>query len=189
MQLDQGIAAILGVLLGAGLSSTRAIYEWYAKRRRYETAISLELRRAVRMIDAKLSWLERPLPPSIVQSMPNRVVQIDGARLYLGEDEKFTIPLPFWQTNYKEIVSLLPNKSFSSFAETAELIEMFEDKFSDMKLSFRGTVGNPSEMAAACFKDLLAIRQRLKQSEGFALAQGAPADAPQAARLSLDITL
>lgn len=169
--MDQGLAAILGVLLGAGLSSARAIYEWCAKRRRYETAISLELRRAVRMIDAKLSWLERPLPPSIVAAVPDRIVQIDEAYLYLGEDEKFTIPLPFWQTSYKEIVSLLPNKSFSSFAETAELVEMFEAKFSDMKLSFLGTVGNPGEMAAACYKDLLAIRQRLKQSEGFALAQ------------------
>ena len=47
-----------------------------------------------------------------------------------------------------------------------------------------GTVGNPSEMAAVCYKDLLAIRQRLKHSEGFVLAQyqGAPVDAPQTAR-------
>lgn len=180
--MDQGLAAILGVLLGIGASSTGAIYKWYAMRRRYETAISLELRRAVRMIDAKLSWLERPLPPSIVAAVPDRIVQVNGASLYLGEDEKFTVPLPFWQTNYKEIVSLLPNKSFSAFAETAELVETFETKFSDMKLSFLGTVGNPGEMAAACYKDLLAIRQRLKQSEGFALAiQGIPADAPQAA--------
>lgn len=173
--MDQGIAAILGVVLGAGLSSTRAIYEWYAKRRRYETAISLEIRRAVRTIDAKLSWLERPLPPSIVEAVPDRIVRIDGAPLYLGEDEKFTIPLPFWQANYKEIVSLLPNRSFSSFAEVAELVEMFETKFSDMKQSFLGTVGDPGEMAAACYKDLLAIRQRVKQSVGFSLAQqGAP---------------
>ncbi len=183
MVMDQGTAGLLGVLLGAALSSGGAIYRWYAKRRRYETAISLEFRRAVRMIDAKLSWLERPLPPSVVEAVPNRIVRIDGAPLYLGEDEKFTIPLPFWQTNFNEIVSLLPAKSFSSFAATAELIEMFETKFSDMKLSFLGTVGNPSEMAAACYKDLLAIRQCMKQSEGFALAQqGAPADAPQAAR-------
>ena len=177
--MDQGLAAIIGVLLGVGASSTGAIYKWYAMRRRYETAISLELRRAVRMIDTKLSWLERPLPPNIAEAVPNRIVQIDGVSLYLGEDEKFTIPLPFWQTNYKEIVSLLPNKSFSSFAETAELVEMFEVKFSDMKLSFHGTVGNPGEMAAACYKDLLSIRQSLKQSEGFALAkQYTPADVP-----------
>lgn len=175
MAMDQGLAAIIGVLLGIGASSTGAIYKWYAMRRRYETAISLELRRAVRMIDAKLSWLERPLPPSIAETVPNRIVQIDGTGLYLGEDEQLSVPLPFWQTNYKEIVSLLPDKSFSAFAETAELIEMFEAKFSDMKLSFLGTVGNPGEMAAACYKDLLAIRQRLKQSEGFALAkQGTP---------------
>lgn len=181
MAIDQGTAGLLGVLLGAALSSGGAIYRWYAKRRRYETAISLEFRRAVRMIDAKLAWIERPLPPSIIEAVPNRIVRISGAPLFLGEDETFTIPLPFWQTNFNEIVSLLPAKSFSSFAATAELIEMFETKFSDMKLSFLGSVGNPSEMAEACYKDLLAIRQRIKQSEGFVLAQqGAPADAPQA---------
>lgn len=184
MVMDQGTAGLLGVLLGAALSSAGTIYRWYAKRRRYEAAISLEFRRAVRMIDGKLSWLERPLPPSIVEAVPNRIVLIDGVPIYLGEDEKFTITLPFWQTNFNEIVSLLPAKYFSSFASIAELVEMFEAKFSDMKLSFLGTVGNPSEMAAACYKDLLAIRRSIRQSEGFALIQqDAPAVAPQAAHL------
>ena len=183
MVIDQGVAGLLGVLLGAALTSGGAIYRWYAKRRRYEAAISIEFRRAIRMIDVKLSWLERPLPPNVVEAVPDRIVRIDGVPRYLGEDEKFTIPLPFWQTNFNEIVSLLPAKTFLSFAATAELVDMFEAKFFDMKSSFLGTVGNPGEMAAACYQDLRAIRRRLTQTEGFALAQqGASADAPQAAR-------
>lgn len=178
MVIDQGTAVLLGVLLGAALSSGGAIYRWYAKRRRYETVIGLEFRRAVRMIDTKLAWIERPLPPNIIEAVPDHIVRIGGMPLYLGEDEKLTIQLPFWQTNFNEIVSLLPTKSLSSFATTAELIEMFETKFSDMKLSFLGSVGNPGKMAEACYKDMLSIRQRIKQSQGFILAQqGAPADA------------
>lgn len=166
MAMDQSTAGLLGVLLGAALSSGGAVCRRYAKRRRYETAISFEFRRAVRLIDAKLSWLQRPLPSGVVAAVPDRLVRIDGAPLYLGEDEKFTLALPFWQTNFQEIVSLLPTDSFSSLAATAELIEMFETKFCDMKLSFLGTVGNPGEMAAACHKDLLAIQKRLSPSPG-----------------------
>ena len=171
MVLDQGLAVILGVILGAILSSFRAVYEWYAKRNRYETAISLELRRVVRMIDTKLAWLGRSLPPKVIESVPDRIVHVDGHPLYLGEDEKFIIPLPFWKTNYKEIVSLLPNRTFLLFAEAFELVEMFETKTADMKLSFLGTVGNPKEMAAACYQDLLTVHRRLKQCKGLALAQ------------------
>lgn len=161
MAMDQGTAGLLGVVLGAALSSGGAVCRRYAKRRRYETAIGLEFRRAVRLIDAKLSWLRRPLPSSVVQAVPDRMVRVDGATLFLGEEEKFTLPLPFWRTNFHEIVSLLPSGSFSSLAAAAESIEMFESKFCEMKLAFRGTVGNPAEMAAACYKDLLSIRKRL----------------------------
>lgn len=64
-------------------------------------------------------------PRSSPAPVPNRIVRIDGVPLYLGEDEKFAIPLPFWQTNFNEIISLLPASSFSSFTATAKLIEMF----------------------------------------------------------------
>ena len=185
MNIDGGLAAILGVILGAGLSSARAIYEWYSKRRRFEAAVELELRRVIRTIDAKLSWLQRPLPSDIVSHIGNRVVQIDGRDFYLGEQEQLAIPLSFWRANYKEIVSILPTSSFSAFAEAVELIEMFETKFSDMKSSFGGTVGDPKQMAAVCYRDLIQIAERLKQSKGLRAAQqGAPADAPKAAHRS-----
>ena len=101
----------------------------------------------------------------------NKVNRVKNPKKYLGEDEKFIIPLPFWKTNYKEIVSLLPNRTFLLFAEAFELVEMFETKTADMKLSFLGTVGNPKEMAAACYQDLLTVHRRLKQCKGLALAQ------------------
>jgi hypothetical protein len=95
-----------------------------------------------------------------------RVVQIDGKDFYLGEQEQLAIPLPFWSMNYKDIVSILPTSSFSAFAEAVELSEMFETKFSDMKSSFGGTVGDPKQMATACYRDLIQIAERLKQSKG-----------------------
>jgi hypothetical protein len=134
------------------------------------------------MIDAKLSWLQRPLPADIVSHIGNRVVQIDGGDYYLGEQEQLAIPLPFWRANYKDIVSILPTNSFSVFAEAVELIEMFETKFSDMKSSFGGSVGDPKQMATACYRDLIQIAERLKQSKDFRAAQqGVPADGPAAA--------
>jgi hypothetical protein len=169
--MDPGFAVIVGVVLGSGLSYVRAIYEWYGKRRRYEAAICVDIRRAARTIDSKMAWVARPLPPPLVDMLGDRAVNIDGKILYLGEDEKLVVPLPFWQTNYNEIVSILSNEAFLAFAGTAELCEIFVSKFSEMKSSFLGTVGSPSEMAVACFKDLIAIHERLYLSEGFVLAQ------------------
>jgi len=168
--MDQGIAAILGVVVGGALSSSRAVFEWYAKRRRYETAIAIELRRAARTIDGKLAWLGRPIPSNIAEAIPDRIIPVEGRDLYLGEDERLSIPRPFWRTNYKEIVSVLSTRSYASFAEAFELVEMFEAKFNDMKLSFSGTVGDPRKMAEACYKDLLTINEQLKLTDGYARA-------------------
>jgi hypothetical protein len=159
--MDQGTAAIIGVIIGGLLTMVPSIFAHFSKRKKFQTAISYDIAEAIDLIDRKLEWMERPLPQEIIDMYPDLMVRINDKFLFLGEKEQLSFPLIFWKTYYFEIVSLIDHNKFKKYHKAYRLINDFKNKFDDMKASFLGTSGDPKIMALACYKDLKKIREKL----------------------------
>jgi hypothetical protein len=168
-KVAEGIVAILGVIIGAGLSYVRDITGWLTKRKSFDIGATFELRKALRKINDKMSWLSRPIPEDLRKALAKGLVTVDGQDLYLGEVEEFKVPLRFWERNYVDILSLMSARRFQQFAEAFDLVQQFEAKFAEMKTAFLGSVGDPKKMARACYNELREIKKHLDESEAVIL--------------------
>src|ERR1035437_6433826 len=161
--MDAGLAGILGTLLGFVTSSVKDAIGKFSKGKKFEIALQEEVNRAIRILDEKMSWLERPLPADIAEKFSDRVVVVDGKKMYLGEKETFHVPMRFWSKNYAEIVFIISAKAFPKFSSLYDCLQRFEAKFADMKYSFECTDGDSKVMAAACYSDLKGIQKEIEE--------------------------
>jgi len=163
--MADAVVAITGVVVGAALSYARDFFSWLTRRRSYEFGVAFELRKARTHIDEKMKWLSRPVPQEIAAKVPSLMVSVDGRELYLGEEESFRISLPFWEGHYSDIIALMNTRRFRQFAYAFDLVQSFEVKFAQLKMSFRGSVGDPKLMATAVYRDLYEIKSKLDHCE------------------------
>jgi hypothetical protein len=161
--MDAGLAGILGTLLGFATSSIKDAIASFSKGKKFEIALQAELNRAIRTLDEKMSWLERPLPAGMVEKLSHRIVAVDGKPLYLGEKEALRIPYQFWSKNYPEIVVIVSAKSFRRFSSLYDCLQRFETKFADMKYAFECSDGDSKVMALACYRDLKQIQKEIQE--------------------------
>lgn len=161
--MDQGITALLGVVLGFLLPSVASLVRSYTTGRRFENAVRAELAEAKRLVELKMRWIlrdETGVTPDARRN-PNHVVPCYGRLLYLGEPEDFSVHLPFWEQNIRAIVEVTPAKSFATLFQEIVLVNKFVSKFRDMKLAFTSGLGDPKWMALACLGDLIGIHDQL----------------------------
>jgi len=123
-----------------------------------ERAVAKEILNAIKKVDQKVSWIERPVSrEELPGADPNHFVTIGQRDYYLGEREKFHIPLPFWTGNSCEIILTISEQSYDKFSDMVQLLQEFETKFIEMKQAFDCSVGDSKIMAASAFEDLKAI--------------------------------
>lgn len=161
--MDQGITALLGVVLGFALPSVASLVRSYTTGRRFENAVRAELAEAKQLIALKMRWIlrdETGVTPDARRD-PNHVVPYYGRLLYLGEPEDFSVHLPFWEQNIRTIVEVTPAKSFAKLFQEIVLVNKFVSKFRDMKLAFTSGLGDPHWMAIPCLRDLIGIHDQL----------------------------
>jgi hypothetical protein len=117
-------------------------------------------RRAHRIISA----LNRELSEVNIEMKEKleRIVEFEGIRLYLGEREEFAVPRMYWKAKYTEIVEAIKDEYFSEFYVMYRLVDRFEQKFREMKLTFETSLGKKDAMALACFGDLITIGEDLR---------------------------
>ena len=168
--MNQGIAALLGVVVGALLTALTSLCGWWCKRGRFEAAVGFELEKALRTMQEKMRWIKAPPPPGVP---PDDIVEIDGNALYLGQEEAFHLDLNFWQSNYRDIVEHLQSAAFIEYSETVDTMRQFEEKFAGMKRAFKGTIGDHKAMAAACYRDLTRLLNSAEKTRGIKRAHKA----------------
>ncbi|MEO0967661.1 MAG: hypothetical protein AAFX80_04785 [Cyanobacteria bacterium J06639_18] len=165
--MKQVITAFVGALFGFALPFGVRIWDRITKKRRYKAAIENEIRRAKQHIESKLNWVGRDVTEHIQKVDPNRVVDINGKQLYLGEDEEFELNFRFWNEKYTEIILVLSTREFSVFATIYQLLEDFVLKFKQMKKTFASEADHTTwdgrkAMALICYQDLLHIFNQIE---------------------------
>ena len=134
-----------------------------SKRERFERAIVKELERAIKKVDGKIRWMEKPATRELIPNAdPKHIVTIGKRDFYLGERETFHVALPFWTNSYCEIVASISSSAFDKFSDIVELLQEFETKFADMKLSFDCVIGDPKKMAAVLYEELKEIHAKIR---------------------------
>jgi hypothetical protein len=125
-------------------------------------ALKLELMEVSSEIEEKLKWVGRDVSEHLNEVDQERFVESKGIRLYLGEREEFVVPRAYWKAKYTEIVEAIGDKDFSEFFRMYRLVDKFEQKFVEMKMTFETSLGRKDVMALAVFEDLVAISAELK---------------------------
>lgn len=159
--MDQAIAALLGTVTGFLLPSLASYLRARTRGARFENALRGELEDARETARQKLLWLGRDQRPWAAITDEKLLVEFEGKLLYLGEDEDFTVQLPFWDQNLRDIVEATSTRAFNRICREVALLRRFALKFREMKLAFKVDGGNPKAMALACYRDLIAIQDEL----------------------------
>ncbi|MEW6670271.1 MAG: hypothetical protein AB1427_01125 [Thermodesulfobacteriota bacterium] len=159
--MDQGIAALLGVVIGFVLPSLASLIRSQTIGKRFIVALNEELKEAKDSIHNKMSWVSRDADDLKDRVDPRLLVDCGGRQLFLGEDENFFVALPFWENNTREIVESISTREFKRICSEVFLIRRFVSKFRDMKLAFKTETGDPRWMARVCYQDLIEIHDEL----------------------------
>ncbi|MFB2937082.1 hypothetical protein ACE1B6_17675 [Aerosakkonemataceae cyanobacterium BLCC-F154] len=159
--MDQGIAALLGVIIGSILTSLSSIFRSRMIGSRFLAALEVEIQEAKDSIHQKMRWVSRDASCMKGQIDARLLVEYNGKVLLLGEEEDFVISLPFWDANIREIVEIIPTKQFKRICNEVILIRKFALKFRDIKMAFKIVMGDPAWMARECYIDLLNIHNQL----------------------------
>jgi hypothetical protein len=126
------------------------------------SALSRELIEVTSEIEKKLEWIGRDVSEHLNEVDQDRFVESKGVRMYLGEREEFAVPRAYWKAKYTEIAEAISDKDFSNFYVMHRLVDRFEQKFHEMKLTFESSLGKKDVMALACFEDMMVIGTELK---------------------------
>lgn len=159
---DKIIAALFGAMFGFALPYFASVWERAKRAHRMVSALDHELSEVTTEIEKKLKWLGRNVEEHLKEVDQDRIVEVDGIHLYLGEREEFQVPRPYWRAKYTEIAEAISDKDFSDFYKMYRLVDDFEQKFRDMKLTFETSIGKKDVMARQCFKDLQTIDEEIK---------------------------
>jgi hypothetical protein len=168
--MDQGVAALVGVVVGFLLPTFYSLAQSYIAGHRFENAARAELSEAKELIGRKMRWIlrdETGITPDSARD-PSHVVACYGRLLYLGEPEDFSVHLPFWEQNIRAIVEVTRAKPFGELFREVVLVNRFVSKFRDMKLAFTSGLGDPKWMAIACLGDLTRIHDELLPAQALA---------------------
>jgi hypothetical protein len=164
--MNQAITALLGAITGFLLPTLASYVRSKMKGSRFENAVKGELDEAKDCVHRKMVWLSRDQTSFMAQIDDQRLLaEVEGKLLYLGEPEEFSVQLPFWEQNLRDIVELTSNNSFNRMCREVSLLRKFVSKFRDMKLTFKVGGGDPKQMARACYRDLLSIHGELIPSK------------------------
>ena len=160
--MDQGEAAIVGVLVGSLISMLLPLVQWWQKGKSLRSVISYEQERSIRAINDRMKWLGIPAPAETIEKYPNKIVEVEGKQLKLSQSENISLPLEFWNKHCVELAGAMSANGFRKFADKAVLIQQFERKDHDMLKAFQNSnVDQAKEMAVACYSNLLEIQSRL----------------------------
>ncbi len=159
---DKIYVAVIGAIFGFSLPYLAGVWDRATRARRIVSALSRELSEATVEIERKLAWVGRDVSTHMIEVDQERVVKTRGIRLYLGEREVFTVPREYWKAKYTEIAEAINDKDFSFFYGMYRLIDRFEQKFHEMKMTYETSLGKKDVMALACFDDLTSIAKELR---------------------------
>ena len=159
--MNQAITALLGAITGFFLPLIASYVRARLMGSRFENAVRAEIEEAKIRIQHKLLWVSRDHTPYISQSEQCLLIEFKGKLLYLGEPEDFSIALPFWDHNLRDVIAATSTRAFNRMCREVSLIRKFESKFREMKLAFQISGGDPKQMALACYRDLIEIHDSL----------------------------
>jgi len=159
--MSQIVAALLGVITGFLMPLLLSYVQSRMKGSRFENAARAEIAEAKARVHEKMLWLSRDQTPYRSQTDERLLVEFSGMLLYLGEPEEFTLSLPFWQQNLRDLIEVVSTAAFNSLCHEVSLLRSFESKFREMKLAFHIGGGNPKQMAQDCYQNLLDIHESL----------------------------
>ncbi|MGD0733235.1 MAG: hypothetical protein ABR956_18365, partial [Terracidiphilus sp.] len=154
---EKVLVAIFGAVFGFSLPYLASVWDRSMRARRMVAALKLELMEVSSEIEEKLKWVGRDVSEHLNEVDQERFVESKGIRLYLGEREEFVVPRAYWKAKYTEIVEAIGDKDFSEFFRMYRLVDKFEQKFVEMKMTFETSLGRKDVMALAVFEDLVAI--------------------------------
>ncbi|HLJ87626.1 MAG TPA: hypothetical protein VKZ53_12450 [Candidatus Angelobacter sp.] len=161
------LSAGLGGFLGSALSQVVQFVDRQRRGRRISAALARELREVNSDIQEKLDWLRRRIhPDELGEADSERILEVDGVLRYLGEREEFTAARPYWQVKYTEVVEAVSDEKFSRIHEMYRLVDRFEEKFKELKLTFKTNLGDKCKMATRIFHDLERIGAQLNSKVG-----------------------
>lgn len=159
---DKIAAAIFGGIFGFALPHFANLLERTKRTKRMVHAMERELSAVNIAIEKKLEWVGRDISEHLNEVDQDRIININGMNLYLGEREEFEVPRVYWLAKYTEIVEVISKNDFSEFYDMYRLVDEFEQKFREMKKTFETDLGKKDVMALACFNDLKGISTKLK---------------------------
>ena len=159
--MGETLSALLGAAVGFTLPAIKSYFEERTRGSKYEQAVEAELEAARETITNKMKWLSRDERDSEGVRDERLHVEYEGKLLYLGEDERFEAPLPFWENNIREIVEVAGARSFKELSGRVLLVKKFVIKFREMKMAFKTGEGDAKKMGLACYRDLLDLHSRI----------------------------
>ena len=159
---DKIVVAVASAVFGFSLPYLASILDRARRAHRIVSALSRELIEVTSEIEKKLEWIGRDVSEHLNEVDQDRFVESKGVRMYLGEREEFAVPRAYWKAKYTEIAEAISDKDFSNFYVMHRLVDRFEQKFHEMKLTFESSLGKKDVMALACFEDMMVIGTELK---------------------------
>ena|SRR5271157_5804044 len=156
------IVAILGAMFGFSLPYLANVWDRVRRAHCLISALDRELLEVTTEIQKKMAWVSRDISKLLNEVDKDRIVEANGIYLYLGEREEFLVPRDYWKAKYTEIAEAISDKDFSDFYVMYRMVDRFEHKFREMKLTFDTTSGKKDVMALACFNDLTVISKDLQ---------------------------
>jgi hypothetical protein len=159
---DKIIVAIISTGFGVSIPFLANIWDKTRRAHRIVAALDRELTEVTAEIERKLEWIGRDVSNYLKEVDCERVIEAKGIRLYLGEREEFEVPRAYWKSKYTDIAEAISDSDFSDFYVMYRLVDRFEKKFHEMKMTFETSLGQKDVMALACFDDLTEICKELK---------------------------
>ncbi len=159
--MNQAITALLGAVTGFFLPLIASYVRSRTKGSRFENAVRAEIDQAKDSVHQKMLWLSRDQTPYRAQIEERLLIEFEGKLLYLGEPEDFSLTLPFWDHNLRDVIEATSARAFNRMCREVSLLRKFESKFREMKLAFQIGGGDPKQMALACHRDLIEIHDSL----------------------------
>jgi transcription initiation factor IIE alpha subunit len=152
---DKITVAVISAMFGFSLPYLVSVWDRSRRAHRIISALNRELSEVNIEMKEKLVWIGRDVSEHLNEVDQERIVEFEGIRLYLGEREEFAVPRMYWKAKYTEIVEAIKDEYFSEFYVMYRLVDRFEQKFREMKLTFETSLGKKDAMALACFGDLI----------------------------------
>jgi hypothetical protein len=159
---DKIYVAVISAIFGFSLPYLAGVWDRATRARRIVSALNRELSEATAEIERKLAWVGRDVSTHLSEVDRERVIEARGIHLYLGERETFEVPRLYWKAKYTEIAEAINDKDYSFFYKMYRLIDRFEQKFHEMKVTFESPLGKKESMALACWGDLNDIGKELQ---------------------------